>query len=325
VIYPTLPPLTKGRSHVLLVFIMIYCHEKSVFPKLKIIGRLLGAHCSTEGGVATAPEIGSKIGCTAIQLFTTSNRQWRQRKILVSDIDFFQKNMEAGPIRIAFAHAMYLINLAAPDPDVFKHSINAMIGEIRCADVLELPFVVIHPGSPKHKENKWGIYRIAEAISKVFEKTAALNVKIALETTAGQGSQVGHKFEELAMIMDIVKAPDHLGICFDTCHAFAAGYEIRTKEGYEKTWKEFDRIIGFEKLLAIHLNDSKGDLGSRIDRHEHIGKGKIGLQGFRNIMNDKRLHSIPMVLETPKENDTMKNDTRNLRALLRLIKRKAGL
>jgi deoxyribonuclease-4 len=285
---------------------------------LRITQRLLGAHCSTEGGVATAPEIGSKIGCTAIQLFTTSNRQWKQRRLTAADVDAFQKKMKSGPIKVAFAHAMYLINLAAPDSEVFRHSVQTMIGELQRADILGLPFVVIHPGSPKHKENKWGIYRIAEAISKVFEKTAAFKVKIALETTAGQGSQVGHRFEELALIMDVVGEKDRLGICFDTCHAFAAGYEIRTKEGYEKTWQEFDQIIGFEKLLAIHVNDSKGELGSRIDRHEHIGKGSIGLAGFKNFMNDRRLTSIPMVLETPKQEDAIKFDSQNLRTLLRL-------
>jgi len=227
--------------------------------------------------------------------------------------------MHAGSVKFAFSHAMYLINLAAPKAEIFRKSIDAMAGEVERAEELGLPFVVVHPGSPKEKGRDWGIFRVAEAISRVFEKTANLKAGIALETTAGQGHQLGRTFEELAAIMDIVKAGNRLGVCFDTCHAYASGYDIKTKDGYEKTWREFDEIIGMKKLVAIHLNDSKGDLGSRIDRHEHVGRGKIGLDGFKNIMNDRRLISVPMVLETPKEDDTFKNDSNNLRRLIKLI------
>jgi len=286
---------------------------------LRIKKRLLGVHCSIAEGVANAVATGTEIGCTAIQLFTTSNRQWQQSELYDADIEAFRKNMKAGTVRLAFSHAMYLINLAAPNAEIFRKSISAMIGEIERVDALGLPFVVVHPGSPKEKGRDWGIFRVAEAISRVFEKTANLKAGIALETTAGQGHQLGRTFEELAAIMDIVKAGNRLGVCFDTCHAYASGYDIKTKDGYEKTWREFDEIIGMKKLVAIHLNDSKGDLGSRIDRHEHIGRGKIGLDGFKNIMNDRRLISVPMVLETPKEDDTFKNDSKNLRRLIKLI------
>ncbi len=288
-------------------------------PRVKIKGRLLGAHCSIAGGVASAVEVGSLIGCTAIQLFTSSNRQWKQSELDPADIEKFRTNMETGSVRLAFAHAMYLINLAAPDSSIFRKSVDAMTGEVERADALGLPFVVVHPGSPKEKGRDWGIFKVVEAIGRVFDRTSDLKTGIALETTAGQGHQLGRSFEELAAIMDVVKAGNRLGICFDTCHAYAAGYDIRSKEGYKKTWREFGKIIGMKKLVAIHLNDSKGELGSRIDRHEHIGRGKIGLAGFRNIMNDDNLIKVPMVLETPKEDDTFKNDSSNLKTLLKLI------
>lgn len=289
--------------------------------QVKIRGRLLGAHCSIAGGVASAVDVGSDLGCTAIQLFTTSNRQWEPSEIAGADAEAFRRNMKAGTVKFAFSHAMYLINLAAPRAEIFRRSIDAMTGEIERAAKLGLPFAVVHPGSPKEKGKDWGLFRVAEALSRVFERTAHLKTGIALETTAGQGRQLGRTFDELAAIMDIVKAGGRLGVCFDTCHAFAAGYDIRTKEGYKRTWKEFDDVIGMKKLFAIHLNDSKGKLGSHIDRHEHIGKGKIGLKGFRNIMNDKRFLRVPMVLETPKEDDAKRRDRTNLGRLLSLIGR----
>lgn len=285
------------------------------------IDRLLGAHCSIAGGMAGAPLIGAEIGATAIQLFTGSNQQWRARVILEEEVRRFAKNMEAGGIRVAFAHAMYLINLAAPDPTISQKSVRAMAGELRHADLLGLPFVVIHPGSPKEKGPVWGIARAAEAIDRIFDAERDVRAKIALETTAGQGSCIGHRFEEIAEIIERSQAKRRLVVCFDTCHAFAAGYDLRSQEKYAETWRQFDQAIGMKKLAAIHLNDSKGALGSRLDRHTHIGKGKIGLEGFRRIMNDPRLFAIPMVLETPKGDNTVASDRRNLAALRRLIKR----
>lgn len=290
-------------------------------PGIKIRGRLLGVHCSIAGGVANAVEAGSRIGCTAIQLFTTSNRQWEQSELTDADIEAFRKNMRTGTVKFAFSHAMYLINLAAPKSLIFKKSMRAMTGEVVRAEQLGLPFVVVHPGSPKEKGRDWGIFRVAEAISTVLEGTSKMRAGIALETTAGQGHQLGRSFEELAMILDVLKWNKRLGVCADTAHIFAAGYDIRTKDGYKRTWQEFDRAIGIKRLVAIHLNDSMGDVGSRIDRHEHIGKGKIGREGFRNLMNDPRLYNVPMVLETPKEDDAVAYDSRNLRTLLRLTKR----
>jgi deoxyribonuclease-4 len=269
--------------------------------------------------VAHAPLIGAGLGCTAIQLFTSNNQQWRAPRITKADIDGFHRNMEEGGIRAAFAHAIYLINLAAPDPAVYRRSLAAMIREIERADQLDLPFVVIHPGSHRGRGLEWGIRRVAESINRVFDRTRDRRAGITLETTAGQGFSIGHAFEHLAQIIDLVEQGDRLSICFDTCHAFVAGYELRTEEGYRGTWRRFDGIIGRDRLVAIHLNDSKGDLGSRIDRHQHIGKGRIGLAGFRLLLHDPGLASIPMVIETPKEDDALKYDAKNLRTLRRLI------
>lgn len=283
--------------------------------------RLLGAHCSIAGGVAGAPLIGAQIGATAIQLFTGSNQQWRTRPISDEEAGRFRRNMAEGGIRVAFAHAMYLINLAAPDPEVFRKSVRAMAEELKRADILGLPFVVIHPGAPKERGARWGIARAAEAVDRACELAGDVRARIALETTAGQGSCIGCAFEEIAAIIDQTEQKERLAVCFDTCHAFAAGYDIRSKEGYEETWRQFDRIVGVRRLAAIHLNDSKGGLGSRIDRHTHIGKGRIGLAGFRLLVNDPRFIRIPMVLETPKGDEAVRADRKNLAILRRLIKK----
>lgn len=280
--------------------------------------RLLGVHCSIAGGVANAPLAGAEIGCTAIQLFTGSNQQWRTRPIPKAEAERFAANMAASGIRVAFAHAMYLINLAAPDATIFAMSVKAMAAEIERADQLGIPFVVIHPGAPKEKGAAWGITRAAEAIDRVGDLVPDAKAKIALETTAGQGSSIGRGFEEIAAIIDAVERPKRVCACFDTCHAFAAGYDFRTKEGHTKMWRNFDRTIGIANLAAIHLNDCLGKCGSHLDRHTHIGKGEIGLAGFRSLMNDARLARIPMVLETPK-GSTNRFDLMNLRCLIGLL------
>ena len=284
--------------------------------------RLLGVHCSIAGGVENAPIAGSDLGCSAIQLFTSNNRQWMAPKISNESVRAFHQNMIDGGVRIAFAHAKYLINLASPDDATRGRSMNAMMGELERADLLGLPFVIVHPGSPRDGGREWGIKRIADAINRVFDKTSKMSVSIALETTAGQGANIGSRFEDLAEIVDFVDADNRMSVCLDTCHAFAAGYEFRTPGGYEKTWREFDKIIGLDRLVALHLNDSMMDFGSRRDRHEHIGEGKIGLDGFRFIMNDSRLAHIPMVLETPKIKDGIEKDSENLDVLREMIKPK---
>lgn len=285
--------------------------------------RLLGAHCSIAGGVENAPLVGGLIGATAIQLFTGSNQQWHASAIKKAQAEAFGRNMDENGIRVAVAHACYLINLAAPDPAIWRKSIDAMKGEIERAEILGIPWVIVHPGSHKGNGLEWGMKRIAEALDSVLDATTALSTGVALETTSGQGASIGSRFDELAAIIAHIDDKRRVKVCFDTCHSFAAGYELRTKEGYAKTWREFEAAIGIQNLVAMHLNDSQGKQGSRVDRHAHIGKGRIGLAGFRLIMNDRRLASIPMILETPKGESAVDSDKRNLTVLKRLISRKA--
>ncbi len=281
--------------------------------------RLLGAHCSTAGGVANAPRVGKEIGATAIQIFSGSNQQWNSKPITDEEAQAFREGMKSGGIEVAFSHACYLINLAAPDPEIFRKSVTSMAAELTRADALGFPFVVLHPGAPKEKGSEWGSLRAAEAIGRIFEEYPKARAKIALEITAGQGSSIGRTFEELAQIIEQSNLGSRLCVCFDTCHAFAAGHDISTKEGYAGTWRLFEKTIGMKMLAALHLNDSKTPLGSRLDRHEEIGKGCIGLPAFSFIMNDKRLSQLPMVLETPKGDDPVESDTRNLKILRSLI------
>ncbi|MBN1282851.1 MAG: deoxyribonuclease IV [Proteobacteria bacterium] len=287
--------------------------------------RLLGVHCSIAGGVENAALAGGALGCTAIQLFTGSNKQWSAPPIDAAHAEAFRRAMKEQGIKTAVAHACYLINLAAPDRAIYSKSIRAMTAEIERAHLLGIPWVIVHPGSHKGKGLEWGIERIADAANRAFADTDRLSAGIALETTAGQGASIGGRFEELAAIIDKIDDKGRAAVCFDTCHAFAAGYELRTKRGYDETWRLFDSAVGMKRLVAMHLNDSKGKLGSRVDRHTHVGEGEIGLAGFRLIMNDPRLARVPMLLETPKGDDAEGNDDRNLWSLRRLISSRSGI
>lgn len=283
--------------------------------------RYLGAHVSTAGGVHQAPLRAKEIGANTIQLFAKNNNQWLAKKPLTEEeIKQYRENCEACGVVLSFSHAGYLINLASPDPKNHQLSLKSFAQELERAQRLGLNFVVLHPGAHVGSGTKKAIQKIAESINKVFGSLDHLNPILLLETTAGQGTSIGHRFEELAEILDLVEAKEQIGICLDTCHVFAAGYDISTEEGYQKMWKEFDSWIGLAKLKAIHLNDSKQNLGSRVDRHEHIGKGKIGENGFRLLMQDKRFEKTPMVLETPKLNDPIKYDRENLGKLLSFTK-----
>ncbi len=278
--------------------------------------RYLGAHVSTAGGVSEAPLRGREINVNTIQLFAKNNNQWLARTPLSDDaIELFQRNKGEADIRVAFSHAGYLINLASPDPKNHPLSLQSFQQELERAEALGLDFVVLHPGAHVGSGIEKGIERIAEGINRAFDQFTIRRSTLLLETTAGQGSSIGHCFEELAAIIDRVEDQKQIGVCLDTCHVFAAGYDFSTKEGYQKMWREFDQAIGISKLKAIHLNDSKQPLGSRVDRHEHIGHGKIGEAGFRLLMQDKRFAKIPMVLETPKMNDPVKYDRANLNVL----------
>ncbi|MCX5751819.1 MAG: deoxyribonuclease IV [Candidatus Saganbacteria bacterium] len=280
--------------------------------------RLLGTHISTSGGVDKSIERGEALGCTAIQIFVKNNNQWFGKPQTEEEINLFLKAQKQSGIFV-FAHAGYLINIASPDPELQDKSLKSLIDELARCEALALPFIALHPGSHLQQGEEEGIKKAVKTLDTAFKETKGFKVKILIETTAGQGTNLGYKFEHLAEILNLSKYPKRLGVCFDTCHAFAAGYDIKTKEGYESTWKDFDRIIGIKNLMAFHLNDSKGELGSHKDRHEHIGKGTLGKEVFTMLLNDPRFKDLPMVLETPKDKE-MLWDKMNLATLNNLIK-----
>jgi deoxyribonuclease-4 len=275
---------------------------------------LLGAHMSIGGGVHTAIERGCSIRCTAIQMFVKNNMQWFARPLAREEIRAFLEHRQRGELLSIFAHANYLINLAATNPQFHANSMRSLSEELIRADQLELPFLVMHPGAHLGSGEEAGLEKIAASIDAIFRVIPKVKTRIALETTAGQGSCLGHRFEHIAYIIENVREPDRLCVCIDTAHLFAAGYDLGTEFGIKKTFREFDRVIGFDRLAAIHVNDSKTARGSRVDRHQHIGKGQIGLDAFRFIMRDRRFRKIPKVLETPKGKE-MREDIRNLRTL----------
>jgi len=274
----------------------------------------LGAHMSIAGGVDRAVLRGSELGCTAIQMFLKYNTRWEGRPLMPEERRAFFANQKKTGIKKIVAHNCYLVNLASPDDSVYSKSMRAMQDEIERAALLRIPCLVIHPGSHKGSGESEGIARIASALNNLFSKTKGSRVKVLLETTSGQGTGIGHRFEQIAEIISQVKNRHRLGICLDTAHVFAAGYDIRTRKAYRETMREFDSVLGLNSIGVLHMNDSKKPLGSRIDRHEHIGKGHIGIDAFRFIMNDERLAAVPKILETPKgpEPDA---DVRNLNIL----------
>ena len=281
---------------------------------------LLGAHMSIGGGVHTAIERGCSIKCSAIQMFVKNNMQWFARPLAPEEIRAFLEHRQRSDLLSIFAHANYLINLAATNPQFHANSIRALSEELTRADQLQLPFLVLHPGAHLGAGEEAGLEKIVASINRVFRKIPKGRTRIALETTAGQGSCLGHTFEQIAYIIDNVREPKRLCVCLDTAHIFAAGYEIENEAGVRKTFCEFDRVIGLDQLAAIHLNDSKTARGSRVDRHQHIGKGQIGIDAFRFIMRHPRLQKIPKVIETPKGKE-MREDVMNLRTLRRLAEK----
>jgi len=282
---------------------------------------LLGAHMSIAGGVFNAPARGKSVGCDTIQVFVKNANRWVGKVITNEDVEKFRQAKEETGIDPIFSHNSYLINLASPDDALYKKSLEAMLDELERSEKLGLPFLVMHPGAHVGSGEKAGLKRIATGINTLFKKTKGYKVSIALETTAGMKSNVGYKFEDLAALIEAIKDKKRMCVCYDTCHTFAAGYDLRTKKAYEATFKEFDQVVGLNRICAFHLNDSVNELGSRIDRHAHISQGHIGESGFRNLMNDERFAKIPMVLETPKGPD-MAEDVMNLKVLHGLIRRK---
>lgn len=284
---------------------------------------LLGAHMSIAGGVFNAPLRGKSIGCDTIQIFVKNANQWLGKPITDEEVEQFQRAKKETGIDPIFSHNSYLINLASPDDALYEKSIDAMRDELERSEKLGLPFIVMHPGAHVGSGEEAGLKRIAAAINTLFHKTKAYKVKIALETTAGQKSNLGCAFEQLAALIEGTKDKKRVCVCYDTCHTFAAGYDLRTKKAYEATFAEFDKVVGLERICAFHVNDSVDELGSRIDRHAHIGQGQIGESGFKLLMNDERFSSIPMILETPKGPD-MAEDVMNLKVLRSLVGKKRG-
>jgi deoxyribonuclease IV len=282
---------------------------------------LLGAHMSIAGGVNLAIERARSINCTAMQMFVKNNMQWFAHPLPRDEIALFLEHQQRGELLSIFAHANYLINLAATNGQFHANSIRSLSEELVRADQLELPFLVLHPGAHLGAGEEAGLEKIIESINRVLSGLPKIKTRIALETTAGQGSCLGNKFEHLAYIISRVREPKRLCVCLDTAHVFAAGYDVGSEASVRKTFREFDRVVGLDYLAAIHLNDSKTACGSRVDRHEHIGKGKIGLAAFRFIMRDRRFRKIPKVLETPKGKD-LREDVINLKTLHRLMKTK---
>jgi deoxyribonuclease-4 len=273
----------------------------------------LGVHCSISGGINNAISEARKLGINAMQVFTKNQRQWQEKTFTEDESGLFRQGMAEAGIKIAFSHSTYLINLASENPETRIKSKAALIGEIKRCAALGLPYTVLHPGSNPVVSEAEAITMIIEALNEVFSETSELPVRVLLENTAGQGKSIGWKFEHLGDLLSGLPA-ERTSICFDTCHALVAGHEFRNPVEFERMWSSFDRIIGLDKLKAIHLNDSKGDLGSRLDRHEHIGQGKLGLETFRLML--KRFSHLPMVMETRKENEM---DAVNLATLRKLL------
>jgi len=277
---------------------------------------------SIAGGLHLAFTRIQEVRGESLQIFLSNQRQWRTVPLTSQMVeDFRQQWKENGYMPVA-AHDSYLINLAAPDPTTLEKSVAAFADELERAAALEIPFLITHPGSHRGAGVEAGLERFVENMDRAIIRSKTSTVVVLIENTAGQGTNLGSTFEEISFIISKSRYGEGLGVCFDTSHAFAAGYDIRTRVTYEDTLSRFDQIVGLEKLKFFHINDSKRPLGSRVDRHEHIGKGKIGLAGFRLLLNDPRFQHHPMVLETPKGKE-LKEDKENLRVLRSLIAKKA--
>jgi deoxyribonuclease-4 len=283
---------------------------------------------SIAGGMERSVERAVRVEATALQVFVKSSNQWAARPFAPGESEAFRAALaDAGLQDHTLAHTAYLINLASPDDALWNRSLEALKVEIERCGALGIPFLVLHPGSHVGSGEEAGLKRVARALDGALLPTRGRGstrgdsgVTVLLETTAGQGSNLGSRFEHLAWILENARSTERLGVCLDTCHVLAAGYEIRTARGYRQTFREFDEVIGLERLRGLHLNDSKTDLGSRKDRHEHIGRGHLGTEPFRLLLNDRRFRDLPMVLETPKGED-LAEDRENLSLLRSLVQR----
>jgi deoxyribonuclease-4 len=281
---------------------------------------LFGAHMSIAGGCHNAVAAALAHGCQTLQLFTKNSNQWDAPPLTDDAVRTFRAALRKSGLRYATAHDSYLINLASPDEALFRRSVEAFLIELQRAEQLGLRYLVMHPGAHMGSGEEEALGRVARALDEVHARCAGFKVKVLLETTAGQGTTLGHRFEHLARILALVAEPRRLGVCLDTCHVFAAGYPLAPAAEYEATLREFDRLIGLRRLRVFHVNDSKKPLGSRVDRHAHIGRGCLGLEPFRLLVNDPRFRDRPMILETPKEEDDNPDmDAVNLGVLRKLV------
>jgi deoxyribonuclease IV len=285
---------------------------------------MLGAHMSIAGGYYKAAEAAAKFKMDCVQLFTKNNNQWRAKEIADEEAERFAEALAQGGVTQPLSHSSYLINLAAPDDALWQKSIDAMVVELQRAEQLGIAGVVMHPGAYTTSSEAEGLERIAAALDEIHAALPHAGAQVLLENTAGQGTCLGCDFDHLGAIVAKVRQPDRLGVCIDTCHAFAAGYPLIEKRDYNQTFAALDRAVGLDRIRAFHLNDSKKEFGSRVDRHEHIGRGKLGLEPFRHLLNDRRFRQIPMYLETPKgvnaeSQDGEEWDATNLRVLRGLV------
>jgi deoxyribonuclease IV len=273
---------------------------------------------SIAGGLYRALERGEEVGCSVVQIFLKNQLQWTAKAYTSEDITLFKAAWKRTGIKSVFAHSSYLINLAAAEACEWQRAVEAFHDELERAEALGLPFVIIHPGSHRGEGLAAGVARIARALDLVLERTRGYRVTVLLENTAGGGATIGRSFEELAALLDAVKEPERVGICLDTCHLFAAGYDVRSRDGYEAAMRACARLIGIRRVRAFHLNDAKAPCGSGLDRHEKIGRGKMGVAAFRLLMNDRRFARVPMALETPKDPEPKAD--RDALALLRRLR-----
>jgi deoxyribonuclease-4 len=274
---------------------------------------------SISGGLHNAFGHGERAGCETLQIFSKNQQQWKAKPLAEADIARFRSESERSGIPAELVHDSYLINLAAPGDELWEKSIAAFREELERCAALDIPFLVTHPGAHVGSGEEAGLVRVTAALNRLFAEGVGQGVTVLLETTAGQGSHLGHRFEQIAALINASAHPERLGVCVDTCHIFAAGYDLRTPETYAATIAALDHIVGLERVKAFHLNDSQKDLGSRVDRHAHIGEGCIGLEAFRLLVNDPRFVTLPGVLETPKEDD-LADDIRNLATLRGLVR-----
>lgn len=283
---------------------------------------ILGAHMSIAGGYYKAVEAAAKVGCDCVQIFCKNNNQWLAKPITPEEAEKFRTRMKELKIAHPLSHDSYLINLASPDDELWKKSIDAFIVELQRAELLGIPYVVTHPGAYTTSSEEAGIGRIGQALDETLAQTSNLKVCVLLEATAGQGSCLGCRFEHLAEPIARVKRPERVGVCIDTCHIFAAGYPLGTEKDYKATMHKLDKTVGVKQVKAFHLNDSAKPFGSRVDRHAHIGRGEMGIEPFRFLLNDRRFRKVPMYMETPKGEEKGRDlDEINLETLRGLIEK----